>query len=76
MLITVVCYILLLFHSEAMFAGGLLDTFSCRMVSAFGSFIVSVGFLLSAFATSVSHLYITVGLVTGIPIFSWLNNLV
>ncbi|XP_078592855.1 monocarboxylate transporter 13-like [Branchiostoma floridae x Branchiostoma japonicum] len=46
-------------------AGALSNRFGCRVVVMAGGVISSVGFVLSLWATSLFHLYVTVGFLTG-----------
>eukprot|EP00058_Branchiostoma_floridae_P027780 XP_002613271.1 hypothetical protein BRAFLDRAFT_57367 [Branchiostoma floridae] len=50
---------------EAPIAGALSNKFGCRVVVMAGGVISSAGFVLSLWATSLFHLYITVGFLTG-----------
>ena len=49
--------------------GGLCDRFGCRMVAVTGVGISFIGLLISSFATSVTYLYFTYGILGGKSIY-------
>ena len=49
-------------------SGGLCDRFGCRMVAVTGAVISFIGLLISSFATSVTYLYFTYGILGGKPL--------
>ena len=45
--------------------GALISRHGCRVIAVFGTFFASVGYFVSAFASSIPILYITLGLIPG-----------
>lgn len=50
---------------SGIFFGGTIRRFGSRPVCITGAFVTAIGYLLSAWATSVVHLYLTYGIISG-----------
>ena len=48
-------------------ASMLTNRFGCRLVAVIGGFVGALGMVLSMLATNIYHLYLTFGVITGIP---------